>query len=435
MGARYREWVQNLAWDWCISRQRYFGVAIPVWYCDACGEVSVASESQLPIDPIEQSPGVACRCGGASFTPEHDVMDTWATSSMTPQIVGAWLDDAELYSQVFPFALRPQAHEIIRTWAFYTILKSYHHFNALPWRDAAISGWGLAPQGSGKISKSRGGGPIAPMEMLDKYSADALRYWSASAGLGKDAVISEDKIQSGARLVTKLWNVARFSERFIDGYQPPARPPAFSPADRWILSKTQRLIQHATESFRDYDYAGAKSETENFFWHDLADNYLEMCKQRLYDETSATHEGARYVLHHVVSAIIKLFAPILPHVTEEIYQHLFKEVDGARSIHVSRWPVAQDVWLDERSERCGAALVEVATAVRRYKSEHGLSPGAELAHVHLSIGDPTLAAVLSEATADIMSITRAKHVRIGEDIATGAERLASDGKIRIALTR
>ncbi|MGD8245286.1 MAG: valine--tRNA ligase, partial [Anaerolineae bacterium] len=189
MKARYRAWVENLHWDWCISRQRSFGVPFPLWYCDACGAVLVADEDKLPIDPTDQGPSQACTCGSAAFKPEWDVMDTWATSSLTPQIVGGWLEDRGLYARVFPMSLRPQAHEIIRTWAFYTIAKSHYHFGVLPWSDVAISGWGLAPEGSSKISKSRGGGPMPPLEMIERYSADAVRYWAASTGLGKDAVI------------------------------------------------------------------------------------------------------------------------------------------------------------------------------------------------------------------------------------------------------
>ena len=186
MQARYRAWVENLGWDWCISRQRYFGVSFPLWYCDACGEILLADEDQLPIDPTEQQPPRACTCGSTTFTPEEDVMDTWATSSMSPQIAGRWLTDPALYGQVFPMSLRPQAHEIIRTWAFDTIVKSYHHFGELPWKNIAISGWGVAAAGAGKISKSRGGGPMPPMAMIEKYSADAVRYWAASTGPGKD---------------------------------------------------------------------------------------------------------------------------------------------------------------------------------------------------------------------------------------------------------
>ena len=360
METRFREWVENLNWDWCISRQRYYGVTFPVWYCDACGAVILASEDELPLDPTTCAPSHPCACGSTSFTPETDVMDTWATSSLSPQIVGQWLTNPALYAKVYPFSLRPQAHEIIRTWAFYTIVKSYHHFGATPWTDAAISGWGLAPEGTGKISKSRGGGPMPPMEMLEQYSADAVRYWTSSTGFGKDSVISEEKIQTGAKLVTKLWNVARFAERFIangrgeaareepstakimdpptvlssedaGGAASPLRLP-LSPADRWILARLQTLIRRVTDLFRGYDYAAAKSEIETFFWRDLADNYLEMAKLRLYNADM----GASFTLDYVLLTTLKLFAPFLPHVTEEIYQHLFAERDGAVSIHLAQ---------------------------------------------------------------------------------------------------
>src|SRR5713101_7263151 len=205
----------------------------------------------LPLDPTEQQPTRACTCGGTTFRPEQDVMDTWATSSLSPQIMGRWLTDKQLYGRVFPFSLRPQAHEIIRTWAFYTIVKSFHHFGALPWREIAISGWGLAAEGAGKISKSRGGGPMTPMEMIAKYSADALRYWAASTGFGKDSIISEEKVATGAKLVTKLWNVARFSQRFLENYRPSMELPAFTPTDRWLLSRSQQLIRRVTELFHN----------------------------------------------------------------------------------------------------------------------------------------------------------------------------------------
>ncbi|MCA9971774.1 MAG: class I tRNA ligase family protein, partial [Anaerolineales bacterium] len=384
MHARYRQWVENLGWDWCISRQRYFGVTFPVWTCDGCGATILADEAVLPLDPTVTPPKRPCpACGGAAFTPEQDVMDTWFTSSMSPQIGGQWQPpgaggDNALYAQVFPAALRPQAHEIIRTWAFYTIVKSRFHFDALPWRSVAISGWGLAPEGTAKLSKSRGGGPMPPLEMIALYSADALRYWAASTGPGKDAIISEEKIQAGARLATKLWHVARFSQRFLaadgaaDGADEAPPPTALTPADRWILARAQQLIQRATALFEQYDYATAKSETEIFFWRDLADNYLEMAKQRLYDGGEAA-AGARFALRAALLTTLKLFAPILPYVTEEIYLALFAASDGAPSIHRARWPRAEPRWQDDAALALGDALLEIATAVRRHKSEHGLS--------------------------------------------------------------
>jgi valyl-tRNA synthetase len=432
MKARYRAWVENLHWDWCISRQRAFGVPFPVWYCDACGEVVVADEAQLPVDPADREPERACSCGSTSFTPEQDVMDTWATSSLTPQIVGQWLADESLYQRVFPMSLRPQAHEIIRTWAFYTIVKSQFHFDAVPWKEAAISGWGLAPEGMGKISKSRGGGPMTPMEMIERYSADAVRYWAASTGLGKDSIISEEKIQAGAKLVTKLWNVARFSQRFVAGYRPPSETPPLALSDRWILSRTQRLIRQVTEFFRNYDFAAAKSETEGFFWKVLADNYLEMCKLRLYEEES---EGARYTLHAVLLTILQLFAPFLPHVTEEVTQQLFAAAEGTDSIHKAGWPLADETLLDAAAEAAGDAVVDVATAVRRYKTENQLFMGAELERLCVATQEPRLGQALCEAGADIRSVTRAKQVEVCEHLDNGLEIIGDTGTVTVALAR
>ncbi|HEU5198152.1 MAG TPA: valine--tRNA ligase [Ktedonobacterales bacterium] len=437
MKARYREWVENLRWDWCISRERAFGVPFPVWYCSACGEVLLADEAQLPVNPMAQQPARPCACGSTSFTPEEDVMDVWATASMTPQIAGQQLTKAALYEKVFPFSLRPQAHEIIRTWAFYTIVKSYHHFGILPWKEVAISGWGLAPGGSQKISKSRGGGPMAPKEMIERYSADAVRYWTASTGFGKDTTISEEKIQLGAKLVTKLWNVARFSERFLHDYRLPSACPrqALSTADRWMLSRTQRLIRRVTELLQGYDYAAAKSEIETFFWGDLADNYLEMAKGRLYNEGSPVHAGARYTLFQTLLTVTKLFAPFLPYITETIYQGLFAEREGQPSVHLSRWPVADEALIDAAAEEAGAALIEIATAVRRYKSEQSLALNTELERLHLATEEPALATALQDAAADLVSITRARRVEVAERLDAGLERIQEAGSVAIALAR
>ena len=397
MRARYRAWVENLSWDWCISRQRTFGVPFPLWYCQNCGEVQLASREQLPVDPLETQPAGPCRCGSTDFRPETDVMDTWATSSLTPQIVGRWLPEGGdgsdgLYEKVFPFSLRPQAHEIIRTWAFYTIVKSKFHFERLPWQEVLISGWGIAGQGMGKISKSKGGGPMPPLEMIERYSADAVRYWAASTGTGKDAIISEEKIQLGARLVNKLWNVARFSARFLADYQPGDQPTELTPADRWILARVQRLIRRATGLFEHYDYAAAKNEIEAFFWGDLADNYLEMCKQRLYegqqDGRSAAASGARFSLYHAQLTVLKLLAPLLPFVTDQIYTSLYPAENASGTIHTAAWPIADPALEDEQAEAFGEHLLAIASAVRRYKSERNSGPGDRPNAVTIGCGEP-----------------------------------------------
>jgi valyl-tRNA synthetase len=429
MRARYREWVEGLHWDWCISRQRYYGVPIPVWYCTECDAVLLPDESQLPLDPTVESPPTPCSCGSTAFTPEADVLDTWATSSCSPQIAGRSLAEPALYAEVFPMSVRPQAHEIIRTWAFYTIVMSHYRFGAVPWREVLISGWGLAPGDTEKISKSRGGGPMAPLEMLERYSADAARYWAASTGLGKDAVISEEKIAAGAKLVTKLWNVARFAERFIAGYEPPPasrfqaeNAPTLSSADRWILSRTQRLIRSATAAFEEYEYATAKNDVEQFFWTELSDNYLEMAKKRLYDEAGAGHAAARYTLHRLLHTIVLLFAPILPYVTEEIYQALFRR--EIPSVHRVPWPQADDGLIDSGAEAAGFCLVAVATAVRRYKSDHALSLGAELDRIHLQVAEIALLEALRDAEDDISGVTRAREVLIDHTAEEGDEGIA-----------
>jgi valyl-tRNA synthetase len=438
MGERYRDWVEHLKWDWCISRQRTFGVPIPVWYCDTCGAVALPDDDQLPLDPAEAAPDAPCtECGGTAFTPERDVMDTWATSSLSPQIAGGYFSDPALYTRVFPFALRPQAHEIIRTWAFYTILKSLHHFGEIPWASVAISGWGLAPEGSGKISKSKGGGGLAPAEVLRMYSADAARYWAASTGPGKDSVISEEKMRTGLKLAAKLWSVARFAERFIAAGK--GHPPhdELAPADRWILSLAERLVRRTTTLLEGGDWAAAKAEIEVFFWRDLADNYLELAKARLYEVRSPGHTAAAHTLRSVLLVTLKLFAPFLPYVTEAIYQGLFVEGTaangGMRSIHRTRWPVADETLISTDAEAVGAALVAVATATRRYKSERGLSLGAELAALHLATDDAALAAALRASEADLRSVTRARAISVAERLGDGQGPLTIEGPVRVAV--
>ena len=266
------------------------------------------------------------------------------------------------------------------------------------------------------------------MEMIAQYSADAVRYWAASTGLGKDAIISEEKIQAGAKLVNKLWNVARFCSRFLQNWQPESvngerLSVIVTLADRWLLANLQELIERTTRLYEQYDYATTKSEIEQFFWQILADNYLEMDKLRLYEGGPAS-EGARYALHHALLTTLKLLAPILPFVTERIYQGLFAKAEvsadgSAASIHTSAWPTGNEAWRDELAILHGNQLVEIATVVRRYKSEQNLSLGAELARLHLQTADAELAVHLREAITDLTSITRAKEIVLNGEMEDG----------------
>ena len=432
MQARYQAWVENLNWDWCISRRRFFGVPFPVWYCRECGATLLADESQLPVDPLVDTPLGACACGSRDFEADTDVLDTWATSSVSPMIAAGWLEKPERFERLFPMTMRPQAHEIIRTWAFYTIVKSYYHFGRLPWTDVFISGWGIAAEGMGKISKSRGGGPLPPLEMIERYSADAVRYWAASTSPGKDAVISEDKIQMGAKLANKLWNVARFARPFMGTPLPDPARAVFTPADRWILARCRSLVADVTAHFEGYDYASAKNAIESFFWHDLADNYLEMAKQRLYDGQHPAHDGARLALRQALKVLLKLLAPLLPYVTDAIYrEENFQAEENAQSIHATRWPRVGERNSEDllpalpEDEAFGEVLVAVATAARRYKSEHAASLSSELPRLHLACGNPAICEKLRAAIPDLSSVARARLVTVGEALEPGMLRLES----------
>lgn len=414
MHARYEDWVKNLEWDWCISRQRYHGVPFPVWYCTKCESVHLADISELPIDPRVTKPKNPCSCGSTDFVAENSVLDTWGTSSMTPQIASRWLDEPDLFKKVYPMSVRPQAHDIIRTWAFYTIVKSLYHENKVPWSNIVISGHGLSPEGH-KVSKSKGN-TSDPNIMMEKYSADAIRYWAASSKLGEDSMISEEKIASGHKLVNKLWNVTSFSYQFLENYTPPANPPALLPTDKWILSKLNNLIPEVTKDFEEYNHASAKNRTEEFFWDIFTDNYMEMVKTRLYDspDNSPEKESAKYTLYTVLSTIIQLFAPIIPYITEEIYQTVFKKDEAVTSIHISSWPQTQGVLSDNIADTIGDMLIEIATAVRRYKSEKKVPMGSPLEKLKIAVLREDNTEILKKCLIDIKSVTRAQQI----DIAT-----------------
>ena len=282
---------------------------------------------------------------------------------------------------------------------------------------------------------------MPPLEMIEKYSADTVRYWAASTGPGRDAIISEEKIQAGARLVTKLWNIARFSDRFLQGYIPKAVPENLSPADRWILTGLNNLIIRNTHYFYAYEYSNAKSDAEQFFWTDLADNYIEMSKQRLYAQQGSEFEAAQYTLYYIYLNIIKLFAPFLPFVTDQIYLDLFAQTEGYPSVHISPWPTPVPAWHDSNAEQVGSLLVEVATAVRRYKSEKNLSLGTELTAVKLAISANGLNVVeeqylfegLLQARADLMSITRARQIEVLPGLPEGDLDINPGGRLNISV--
>jgi valyl-tRNA synthetase len=413
MQIRYEHWVENLQWDWCISRQRFLGVPFPAWTCRACGELILARLEQLPLDPHTTKPLHPCACGSNDFEPEPDVMDTWATSSCTPLLLARWLDDPAWFAEHFPASLRPQAHDIIRTWAFYSIVKALYHTNEIPWREVVISGHALSAA-RGKISKSKSHTEASPMVLIEQESADALRYWATSVRTGSDTPFNPETIATGRRLMTKLWNASRFAQSRLEGLTGEVAlsempPDSLLPTDRWLLSRLARTIAYATTELENGEYSTARAEIERFFWSDLCDNYLELAKTRLYREAGPQQEAAQWTLYHALLSVLKMLAPYMPYITEEIYQSLFRKWELAISIHTSAWPQEHPEWIDADAEGTGKTLLELLRQVRRYKAERGLSVGADLEALYIR-SQPAQRAALEAALVDLRSATRAQSV-------------------------
>ena len=372
MKNRYDNWVKGLKYDWCISRQRYFGIPFPVWYCKKCNEIILADESQLPVDPLTDKPKDPCpKCKSTSFEPEKDVLDTWATSSLTPQIVASLFP--KLYKKLYPMNLRPQAHDIISFWLFNTVVKSYLHNKINPFRDVVISGWALDPKGK-KMSKSKGN-IIEPQEMIQKYSADCLRFWAASSKLGEDLPFQEKELVAAQRLTTKLWNASKFSFSHLENYKL-QKPKKLEILDLWLLIKLNQLVKSSTDAFDKYEYSRTKIETENFFWNIFCDYYLEIIKDRLYNSNKRGKQqkiSAQYTLHYSLLTILKLLAPITPFITEEVYQHYYAKKEKCKSIHISSWPEYDPKLINKKAEKIGDKTIQLISEVRKFKSKNNKS--------------------------------------------------------------
>ncbi len=414
MRVRYENWVGGLSGDWLISRQRFFGVPIPVWYpLDADGEPVfdepiVATEDLLPVDPSSQpAPGFAESQRGQAngFIGELDIMDTWATSSLTPQLAGGWERDPELFDLVFPYDLRPQGQDIIRTWLFSSTLRAELEHGVAPWGNAAISGFIVDPDRK-KMSKSKGN-VVTPAGLLQQHGSDAVRYWASSSRLGTDAAFDPQnptQVKIGRRLAIKVLNASKF----ILGFEGTADAPVTEALDRSMLATLQGVVEQATAALEAYDHARALELTETFFWT-FCDDYLELVKERAYGEAGPEQASAVAALNRALSTLLRLFAPVIPFATEEAWSWSHEG-----SVHRATWPVADELALDEAGDPELLRLASAAlTGIRRAKTDAKASQRTPVSTAR--IGGPAAGiALLALAAGDLRAVGRIETLDFDE---------------------
>ncbi len=409
MEQRFEDWVTNLKWDWVISRQRHFGVPLPFWYSRRAGEegrVLVAHADDLPVNPLTALPRGYAR---DEVDPEPDVLDTWATSSVTPQINAHGISpdhaaDADRFNRLFPADLRPQAHDIIRTWAFYTVAKSMLHTDQVPFSTIAVSGYCLARDKT-KMSKSKGNG-IEPRDLLDQNGTDIVRYWAANSRLGHDTAFSDDVLKIGKRLVNKLRNAAKFVAPHVAAFDAQETTTAINDVadgrvhctlDLWLLGRLSQVIATATNRFHAYDYTDALESAERFFFGEFCDNYLELVKGRIYGEVGneADRLSAQLTLGHALLAILHLLAPFLPYAAEDVLHETFPRT-AARLVSVHArggWPQAGRYPVAEVALEAGELAVIILGQVRAAKSEKGVSIKVPMAKATISVASANAASL------------------------------------------
>ena len=391
MKIRLQDWVNSLEWDWILSRQRIFATPIPVWECEDCGEAVCATEEQCYVDPTLDAPPVpACQKCKGKLIGCTDVFDTWMDSSGSSLYNTFWKRDDKLHEKFFPMSMRPQSHDIIRTWAYYSILRSEQLKNSRPWDDIMIHGFIMAADGTPMHTSL--GNVIDPLPMLEKYGADALRYFAASCSLGTDHAFREPDVVRGKKLANKIFNIGQFAGRFFDGK--PDVQGDLRIADKWIISRYSQTVEAATAYLNEYQFDKAMKEVEGFVWSELADNYIEMVKAR-------NDPAVKFTLYNVFLGCIKMIAPVMPHVTEDIYQEHFAAFERSKSIHITDWPTP--IFIDEKAIEIGKAVTEITSAIRAWKAERKMPLNAELSLVEV-IGEE--AASLEAGSRDIIETSK-----------------------------
>lgn len=392
MFSRYKHWIEGLQWDWCISRQRSSGIPFPVWYCEDCDEAVMADKADLPVDPLSDDPPVdACpECGGEEFVPEDDVFDTWATSSLTPLINAGWDwdDDAGEFTmenpELFPMDVRPQGHDIISFWLFHTVVKCYEHTGEVPFDSVMINGMVL-DEDRKKMSKSVGN-VVSPETVREEFPVDAARFWAAGSSIGDDLPYQEKGLRAGEKLLQKLWNASKLVDSLTPAQTPDVDEADLSALDRWLLAELDGEAAFVREKLANREFSKARDSLRSFFWGTFCDDYLEIAKERVREEDD---ESAKYTLTVAHERFLKLFAPVLSHISEEIWQEMYTGSEAPRapeasgeaassefeSIHRTAWPEPTGIDADHDA---GETAMAVVGALRRYKSERQLPLNAEL---------------------------------------------------------
>jgi valyl-tRNA synthetase len=383
MKQRLIDWATGLDWDWVLSRQRVFATPVPAWYCKKCGTIRLAKTSELPVDPKVTIIEDKCECGSTDFIPDTDVLDTWFDSSLTCAIHAGWPDKPN-WKRQFPSSIHPSGQDIIRTWAYYLMVRHLALFNETPYKSVLINGMVLGGDGR-KMSKSLGNFVRSP-EVFNKYGSDAPRQWAAAGGsTGADIPFRWEDVEYGWRFQQKLWNACRFTSMRLQGYLPMKKvEPQL--LDRWILSKLQKKIERCTDAMENCNFMEATEEIRSFIWHVFCDHYLEAAKTRLYGDGEGKL-SAQYTLFKSIKDMLKLLAPIIPHITEEIWRKMY---NSNESIHVTFWPEYDESLFDSEAEKVGDMIIATIGDVRREKNRKGASLNTPVEKLDLYTSDELL---------------------------------------------
>jgi len=429
---RLVNWVKSLDWDWVISRQRIFATPIPAWYCEKCGEIIIAEESWLPVDPRVSPPKIeACpRCGGKSFRGETDVMDTWMDSSITCAVHAGWPDDMELFSRLFPADLQPNGYDIIRTWDYYLLVRGIMLFGKTQFKTALING--MVRGTDGRMMHKSYGNYVEAREVLEKYGADALRQWAYAGGTtGSDIPFRWEDVDYGWRFLLKLWNAARFVSIHLKDYEVREKP-KLNIIDKWLLSKLEKLTGEVTEALENFQFNAALEAIRQFFWHTFCDHYIEAVKHRLYQSEDVDSKiSAQYTLYEALFRVLQMLAPFTPHIVEEIYQRIFAHDKGYRSIHASPWPKVSVERIDEEAEREGSLVISIIAELRRLKAKMRVPLSAEVRRA--VIYTEKYADILEEYSREVGAVIKAKDVQIVRKKAEGGSEVREYPEIKVEI--